>query len=72
MSAAHRICLALGAFAVGASGVLARDNDRELRSVLRSFFESPRTVYLNRGLQASPARLKFDIASHPNHSLSAK
>jgi transcriptional regulator with XRE-family HTH domain len=49
--------------------VLARDNDRELRSVLRSFFESPRTVYLNRGLQASPARLKFDLASHLGHKL---
>jgi transcriptional regulator with XRE-family HTH domain len=49
--------------------VLARDNDRELRSVLRSFFESPRTVYLNRALQASPARLKFDIASHLGHKL---
>src|SRR5512146_2102463 len=49
--------------------VLARDNDRELRSVLRSFFESPRTVYLNRGLQASPARLKFDLATHLGHKL---
>jgi len=49
--------------------VLARDNDRELRSMLRSFFESPRTVYLNRGLQASPARLKFDLASHLGHKL---
>lgn len=47
--------------------VLARDKDRELRSVLRSFFEAPRTVYLNRGLQASPARLKFDLASHLGH-----
>src|SRR6266581_4326486 len=44
--------------------VLARDKDRELRSMVRSFFESPRTVYLNRGLQADPARLKFDLASH--------
>jgi transcriptional regulator with XRE-family HTH domain len=49
--------------------VLARDNDRELRSVLRSFFESPRTVYLNRGLLASPGRLKFDLASHLGHKV---
>ena len=47
--------------------VLARDKDRELRSMVRSFFESPRTVYLNRGLQADPARLKFDLASHLGH-----
>lgn len=49
--------------------VLARDKDRELRSVVRSFFESPRTLYLNRGLQADPARLKFDLASHLGHKV---
>jgi len=49
--------------------VLARDKDRELRSVVRSFFESPRVVYLNRGLQADPARLKFDLASHLGHKV---
>ncbi len=49
--------------------VLARDKDRELRSVVRSFFESPRTVYLNRELQADPARLKFDLASHIGHKV---
>ena len=49
--------------------VLARDKNRELRSMLRSFFESPRTVYLNRGLQADPARLKFDLASHLAHKV---
>jgi hypothetical protein len=47
--------------------ILARDNDREVRSVLRSFFESPRTVYLNRALKADPARLRFDLASHLAH-----
>ena len=49
--------------------VLARDKDRELRSMVRSFFESPRTVYLNRELQADPARLKFDLASHLGHKI---
>jgi transcriptional regulator with XRE-family HTH domain len=49
--------------------VLARDKDRELLSVVRSFFESPRTVYLNRELQAHPARLKFDLASHLGHKV---
>jgi transcriptional regulator with XRE-family HTH domain len=49
--------------------VLARDNDRELRSMLRSFFEPPRTVYLNRELQRDPARLKFDLASHLAHKI---
>jgi len=49
--------------------VLARDKDRELRSMVRSFFESPRTIYLNRELQADPARLKFDLASHLGHKV---
>jgi transcriptional regulator with XRE-family HTH domain len=49
--------------------VLARDKDRELRSMVRSFFESPRTIYLNRGLQSDPARLKFDLASHLGHKV---
>jgi hypothetical protein len=51
------------------SPVLARDKDRELRSVVRSFFEAPRTVYLNRALQSDPARLKFDLASHLGHKV---
>jgi transcriptional regulator with XRE-family HTH domain len=47
--------------------VLARDNDREVRSMLRSFFEPPGIVYLNRSLRDDPARLKFDLASHIAH-----
>ena len=49
--------------------LLARDRDHELRSVVRSFFDAPKTVCLNRGLQADPARLKFDIAAHLAHKV---
>lgn len=49
--------------------VLARDKDRELRSMVRSFFESPKTIFLNRELQDDPARLKFDLASHLAHKV---
>jgi len=49
--------------------ILARDKDRELRSMVRSFYEAPKTVYLNRALQADPARLKFDLASHLGHKV---
>jgi transcriptional regulator with XRE-family HTH domain len=49
--------------------VLARDKDREVRSMLRSFFESPRTVYVNSALKADTARLKFDLASHIAHTV---
>ncbi len=47
--------------------VLARDKDAEVRSVVRSFFEAPGMIYLNKALQADPGRLKFDLASHVGH-----
>jgi len=49
--------------------VLAQDRDREVRSVVRSFYESPRTIYANRALQSDPARLKFDLAAHIGHKV---
>jgi len=49
--------------------VLARDKDREVRSMVRSFFEPPRIVYANRALQSDPARLKFDLAAHIGHKV---
>lgn len=49
--------------------VLARDNDREVRSVVRSFFEAPGRIYLNNDLRRDPARLKFDLAGHIAHKV---
>ena len=49
--------------------LLARDKDREVRSMVRSFFEAPRIIYANRALQADPARLKFDLAAHIAHKV---
>ena len=49
--------------------LLARDNDQEIRSVVRSFFEAPGTVYLNKSLQSDVARLKFDLACHIGHKV---
>ena len=49
--------------------VLARDKDHEVRSVVRSFFEAPGTVYLNKALRSDAARLKFDLASHIGHKV---
>src|SRR5579871_4043877 len=49
--------------------VLVRDKDREVRSMVRSFFEPPGTVYANRALQSDPARLKFDLAAHIAHKV---
>ena len=49
--------------------LLARNKDGEVRSLLRSFFEAPRTVYLNRALMMHAAPLKFDLASHIGHKI---
>jgi len=49
--------------------VLAREKDREVRSMVRSFFEPPGTIYANRALQSDPARLKFDLAAHIAHKV---
>ena len=49
--------------------VLTRNQDREVRSMVRSFFEPPGTVFLNKALQSDPARLKFDLASHIAHKV---
>jgi transcriptional regulator with XRE-family HTH domain len=48
---------------------LVRDEDREVRSAVRSFFEPPRTVYLNHALRGDPARLKFDLATQIGHKV---
>jgi len=49
--------------------LLVRDNNQEVRSTVRSFFESPGTIYLNEALRAGPARLKFDLATHIGHKV---
>src|SRR5579883_2750965 len=49
--------------------VLARDKDREVRSMVRSFFEAPGIIYANRALQSDRARLKFDLAAHIAHKV---
>ncbi len=49
--------------------VLALNQGRELRSMVRSFYEAPGTVYLNKALQADPARLKFDLATNIAHKV---
>ncbi len=49
--------------------VLARDQDRGVRSMVRSFYEPPGIIYLNSALQSNPARLKFDLASNIGHKV---
>lgn len=49
--------------------VLAQDKDGAVRSMVRSFFEAPNTIYANSALQSDPARLKFDLAAHIGHKV---
>src|ERR1700749_1785627 len=49
--------------------VLVRDKDRDVRSMVLSFFEAPGIVYANKALQSDPARLKFDLAAHIAHKV---
>ena len=49
--------------------VATQSQGSELRSMLRSFYEPPGIVYLNKALQADPARLKFDLATHLAHKV---
>src|SRR3954463_4683684 len=49
--------------------VLGRAKARDVRSMVRSFFEPPGIVYANKALQSDPARLKFDLAAHIAHKV---
>ena len=49
--------------------MLTRNHDRQLKTMIRSFYEPPSTVYLNKQLQKDAARLKYDLASHLGHNV---
>jgi len=45
------------------------ESDKPLNTLVRSFFDAPDKVYLNRELEKDPARLKFDLANHIGHKI---
>ncbi len=45
------------------------DTGLEIKTMVRSFFEAPGTVYLNRRLQQDPARLRYDLATQLAHKV---
>jgi len=45
------------------------DTDVPLNTMVRSFFDAPNKVYLNRALEGTHARLKFDLANHIAHKI---
>lgn len=46
-----------------------RDVEKPLRVMVRSFFDTPNSIYLNRTLEDNPARLKYDLANHIAHKV---
>jgi transcriptional regulator with XRE-family HTH domain/Zn-dependent peptidase ImmA (M78 family) len=42
---------------------------RPLDALVRSFYEAPNVIYLNRQLEPLPGRLKYDIANHIAHRI---
>ena len=45
------------------------DASAPLEILVRSFFEAPGTIHVNRVLEKTPARLKFDLANHIAHKV---
>lgn len=45
------------------------DTEVPLNTLVRSFYDAPGTVYLNRSLEETPARLKYDLANHIAHKV---
>jgi len=49
--------------------IRANENDREFTTMVRSFFDAPSRIYVNRQLENDPARLKYELASHLGHKI---
>jgi len=45
------------------------ETDMPLNMLVRSFFDAPNKVYLNRALESDPSRLKYDLANHIGHMM---
>ncbi len=43
------------------------DRDRSLKTLVRSFYDAPDVVYLNRKLEGLPQRIKYDLSNHIAH-----
>jgi transcriptional regulator with XRE-family HTH domain len=46
-----------------------RDEDRAVKTVVRSFYEAPGRIYLNERMRDQPERLKYDLAAHLGHKV---
>lgn len=49
--------------------IMTQENERQFKTMVRSFFDGPSNVYINRRLKNDAARLKFELASHLAHKV---
>ncbi len=49
--------------------IRTNENDRKFTTMVRSFFDAPSRIFINRRLENDPARLKYEIASHIGHKI---
>lgn len=45
------------------------ENERKFTTMVRSFFDAPSRIFINRRLENDAARLKYEIASHIGHKI---
>ena len=45
------------------------DSGREITTLVRSFYDTPNTIYVNKKLEKEPARLKYDLATMIGHKV---
>jgi Zn-dependent peptidase ImmA (M78 family)/transcriptional regulator with XRE-family HTH domain len=50
-----------------APDIIEDPDHSDFKTLVRSFFDSPGTVYVNERLKEHPARLKYDLATHIGH-----
>ncbi|ODS22443.1 MerR family transcriptional regulator [Candidatus Endobugula sertula] len=46
---------------------ITNETNKSFKTLVRSFYEPPGVIYINKALQQYPERLKFDLATHIGH-----
>lgn len=52
-----------------APDIIEDPDNTGFKTLVRSFFDAPGTIYVNERLKKHPARLKYDLATHIGHSV---
>ena len=52
-----------------APDIIEDPDQKGFKTLVRSFFDSPKTIYVNERLKQNPSRLKYDLATHIGHTV---